>query len=600
MAPQSIEPTESRERRPWIHPGFPVAADPNEVPLRSFVGVWGRMHPSTTHAARKGCVTGFVFLAVIAILPNLIVAGALQFAGLTPIFILMIAALTIAGFGSLSEVILANYPGPLATREKRIGMRLLLLALFLMTWAGLRPYGTELVATLAHSELVEEARRRAVDRVLAGQSTLSSLSQEAFEDSARHLASTAIWRYWLLVAALALLFSAASLHHEWKQRVSGRKLDPGLLPATADKPLTTVAHVSDLHLTPPGLALVAGGPSGNEAFERVWHEARPALQSADHILVTGDLTDTGAGEEWSMFMRFIADFPPEKFIILPGNHDVNIIDRSKWYVEGESGFRRTVRLLRMIAAVDAVQGERALLVVGRGIVTLASHLDPYREVLAEFAVRPHRLRKHLKPVKAREAFNGPRRRPDIAYSLVAMLWEEIFPHAIEDPTTQLVFFVVNSNKLAGDIVSNAFGEVDEPQLARLKELFDRYGSWSKVILIHHHLALPPFHETLLNAFFARLMVLINAGDVLSLLMGRHEIAVFHGHRHVGFRGTIEGSIQVIAAPSTSLGDEATGEPPCVQYYDLHRSPAGGTVVVTSSRRMVSTRLVPFASPEEEH
>jgi 3',5'-cyclic AMP phosphodiesterase CpdA len=572
---------DSPPRREWIGPGFPMPPDPNAIGMLRFAGVRRPIQPSTVHVVRKGCVICCLVPAAAAALPTIVVGGLVKFNGLMPMFALVLAAWITIAVQGLTDLVAANHPGPLASRRRRLVARLLLLATFLAPWAALEPMAKRFVASVADDDLRSLALQRAADRMLAHRGGLDLFSDDAIEKSARRLADTATRRFWLLVASLVVLGSAHRILREWKQLSAGRKLDAGLI-ATGEECVTRVArvaHLSDLHLTTAGARLVSGGPSANAQLQGVWRESLAALVRADHVLVTGDLTDSGAGEEWEQFMDLARQLPRGKLIILPGNHDVNIVDQSKWQLEGESGFRQTVRLLRTIVALDAIQGERALLLAGGQLVILERHLDPYRKLLADFVARPHRMVRRLDATEVPQAFASSSPPLDLAYSVVPMLWKEIFPQAIEDRPARLVFLVVDSNALAGDIVRNALGAVDPAQLARLQALIGRYDGWSKVLLLHHHLALPPFDELAIQAVFAKLMVLVNAGEVISLLLQGPEVAVFHGHRHIGFRGTIGGSLQIIAAPSTSLGDEMSRDRPRLHLYDLNRSPAGGTIVV---------------------
>ena len=56
------------------------------------------------------------------------------------------------------------------------------------------------------------------------------------------------------------------------------------------------------------------------------HAARPL----DLVLITGDMTDAGRSAEWAEFFDIVAGHPDlaERMLILPGNHDVNIVDRA--------------------------------------------------------------------------------------------------------------------------------------------------------------------------------------------------------------------------------------------------------------------------------
>jgi len=146
-----------------------------------------------------------------------------------------------------------------------------------------------------------------------------------------------------------------------------------------------IAHLSDLHVVGEryGLRMEAGtrGPSGNgrlaEAFRRLnaMHAARPL----DRVLITGDITDAGTRAEWVEFLAAVQRWPDlrDRLLFLPGNHDVNTVDRTNpgrldlpWSVAG------ALRKLRIVLALDAVQGARVRL-VDRRSGALGARLEEY-------------------------------------------------------------------------------------------------------------------------------------------------------------------------------------------------------------------------------
>ena len=50
----------------------------------------------------------------------------------------------------------------------------------------------------------------------------------------------------------------------------------------------------------------------------------------DAILITGDMTDAGRSSEWADFMDAVSRHPrlAERMLMIPGNHDLNIVDRA--------------------------------------------------------------------------------------------------------------------------------------------------------------------------------------------------------------------------------------------------------------------------------
>ena len=94
--------------------------------------------------------------------------------------------------------------------------------------------------------------------------------------------------------------------------------------------------MSDIHTVGEryGFRIESGrsGPRGNERLRETLarlHEIH-AAHPLDVILITGDLTDAGRSAEWAEFFAAFAAYPQlaELVVALPGNHDVNVVDRA--------------------------------------------------------------------------------------------------------------------------------------------------------------------------------------------------------------------------------------------------------------------------------
>ena len=79
----------------------------------------------------------------------------------------------------------------------------------------------------------------------------------------------------------------------------------------------------------------AGGPdraamTGSALLAAHWSsDARS--EPLDSILITGDMTDAGRSSEWAEFFDAVAPLSvssPTRMLILPGNHDLNVVDRA--------------------------------------------------------------------------------------------------------------------------------------------------------------------------------------------------------------------------------------------------------------------------------
>src|SRR5262249_46193114 len=128
-----------------------------------------------------------------------------------------------------------------------------------------------------------------------------------------------------------------------------------------------VAHLSDLHVVGEryGFRIESGrsGPRGNERVDRVLAEIETlhSAQPLDLILISGDVTDAGRSTEWAEFLDVLARYPAiaARTVVLPGNHDLNIVDRSnpaRLALPFSPGKR--LRQVRTLSAMAAVQGDR--------------------------------------------------------------------------------------------------------------------------------------------------------------------------------------------------------------------------------------------------
>src|SRR5262249_14347405 len=168
-------------------------------------------------------------------------------------------------------------------------------------------------------------------------------------------------------------------------------------PSPLDGTTWRVAHLSDLHVVGEryGFRIESGrsGPCGNERIWRVFArlDAIHAERPIDLILITGDLTDSGRSAEWVEFLAALARFPrlAAKTLILPGNHDVNVVDRTNpARLDLPTSPGKCLRQMRALSAIAAVQGDRIRVVdskTGQLGHTLSDALAPYRDAITAFA-----------------------------------------------------------------------------------------------------------------------------------------------------------------------------------------------------------------------
>jgi Calcineurin-like phosphoesterase len=306
-----------------------------------------------------------------------------------------------------------------------------------------------------------------------------------------------------------------------------------------------VAHLSDIHIVGEryGFRIESGrgGPRGNERLRRVIsrleeaHAARPL----DLVLVTGDMTDAGRSAEWAEFFDLVSGSPDlaERMLILPGNHDVNIVDRSNpARLDLPFSPAKSLRKMRALSAIAAMGGDRLRVISAAGAdpgLTLKAALEPHREAIETFADQGGlRLSNRL-----------------------ARLWDEVFP-MIAPPfeADGLGVAILNSNADTNFSFTNALGMIPADQAGRLTAALDNHPKARWIVALHHHLIEYPMPVT---AFSERIgTALINGSwfqRVLKPYAGR--VVVMHGHRHVDWIGAC-GKLKIVSAPSPVMAPQS--------------------------------------------
>jgi hypothetical protein len=318
-----------------------------------------------------------------------------------------------------------------------------------------------------------------------------------------------------------------------------------------------VAHLSDLHVVGEryGFRIESGrgGPRGNERLERVMARlaAVHAADALDLVLVSGDMTDAGRATEWAEFFDAVARHPAlaERMIVLPGNHDVNIVDRAnpaRLDLPFSPGKR--LRQMRTLAAMAAVQGDRVRVVdeLGKPATTLNQALAPHRSRIAAFADR-----------------GGLRRGAGLGH-----LFDDQFPMILPpDAADGLGVAILNSNAETHFSFTNALGLVSFEQAHRLAAAVGEFPKARWIVAMHHHLMEYPMPV----AFSERVGTALVNGSwfVRKLRPFAARIVVMHGHRHKDWIGAC-GAMKIVSAPSPVMGatDEAS------THFHIHTLAAG--------------------------
>jgi hypothetical protein len=324
-------------------------------------------------------------------------------------------------------------------------------------------------------------------------------------------------------------------------------------------PTWRIAHLSDIHLVGEryGFRIESGrrGPRGNDRFARILDriEAIHRTRPLDIILITGDMTDAGIATEWAQFLDTVELHPAlaERMLILPGNHDLNIVDRlNPARLDLPFSPIKRLRQMRTLSAIAAIHGHRVRVVDASAPTldrTLAEALEPHREWIAEFAD------------------TGSLR---LSIGL-GELWDNQFPLILPPAEANgLGVAILNSNAETHFSFTNALGMVSVEQTRRLLAVVDRFPNAHWIIALHHHLVEYPMSVA---KFSERIgTALINGSWFIRKLKPLAPRAiVMHGHRHIDWIGAC-GKLKIVSAPSPVMGatDAVT------TYFHIHTLTAG--------------------------
>jgi hypothetical protein len=299
-----------------------------------------------------------------------------------------------------------------------------------------------------------------------------------------------------------------------------------------------VVHLSDIHVVGEryGFRIESGrsGPRGNDRLRRLLGqlETLDAEKPFDVVLITGDMTDAGISSEWAEVLDALAAHPSlaRRVLMLPGNHDLNIVDRSNpARMDLPTSPDRRLRQLRTLSAMNAVHGDRVRVVdrvKQRLGVTLAEFLKPHRTAIARFA-------DVARPVLSKE---------------IPELWANAFPMIVlPDGEAGLGIILLNSNADTHFSFTNALGMVSAEQMRAFDLACAQYPRAAWIVALHHHLMEYPWAAKQLSMRIGT--ALINGNwFVRSLKPLTGRAVLMHGHRHVDWIGECAG-LPIVSAPS---------------------------------------------------
>ena len=358
-------------------------------------------------------------------------------------------------------------------------------------------------------------------------------------------------------------------------KFTGPALDwtPNPMPAATRS--VRVAHMSDLHVVGEryGFRMESGtrGPRGNRCFRNALRKlaAMDRATPLDRIVVTGDVTDAGTRAEWAEFLDILRGFPEigSRLSFVPGNHDINIVDRTNpARLDLPWSTSIALRKLRVVLALDDVQGERAHVVEPS-----SGDLGP---TLKEYLREGDRWRL-LRELADRGAIRG---RVE-----AARVWEAIFP--LVEPATDgdgYGLILLDSNAPSHLSLTNALGVISTPQLNRLTSMLRRNPDRAWIILLHHQVVEYPVASISLRDRIG--LALVNAPALLAAIAPyTSRIVILHGHRHRDWIGICR-NVVLASAPSVTMGSE-TEKYVGSFHVDEFSLGAGGQIRLNSTCRV---------------
>jgi Calcineurin-like phosphoesterase len=374
------------------------------------------------------------------------------------------------------------------------------------------------------------------------------------------------------VVVVCAYLAAASLIWGFADALMDQPINLGAFDASSGGPTWRIAHLSDIHLVGDqyGFRIESGrrGPRGNGRFTRILDniEAIHRTRPLDLVLISGDMTDAGLATEWAAFLDAVERHPAlaERMLILPGNHDLNIVDRlNPARLDLPFSPIKRLRQMRALSAIAAIQGHRVRVVdrsSGKLDRTLAQALEPHRTRIADFAdTGSLRLSMGL-----------------------GQLWDDQFPLILPPAEADgLGVAILNSNAETHFSFTNALGMVSVEQTRKLSAAVERFPQAHWIVALHHHLVEYPMSVA---KFSERIgTALINGSWFIRKLRSLAPRAIImHGHRHIDWIGAC-GELKIVSAPSPVMG--STDEAPT--YFHIHTltTGPGGRVCLLAPERV---------------
>jgi 3',5'-cyclic-AMP phosphodiesterase len=291
-----------------------------------------------------------------------------------------------------------------------------------------------------------------------------------------------------------------------------------------------IAHISDLHCKPTHLF--------RSRFRKLLQSIRE--RNIDHLIITGDLTDSGREDEYDTVIRLLDEYEflsGNDLTVVPGNHDLfpSVYQSFTFRLSTlREEFRRepvriTKELYRVMRAYRKFTAEKYRDALHYFVTCFRSTFDAARAIgMDDSAGFPYI--KHLNDeyalVLLESNFVSPRIKTALPVALVKYF------------LTRNMFSVTDS-----PICSN--GWVDT-RLLKQAMLHPEMKTKKIIVLLHHYLYSAEQERRYMNMSFGRTMSMINLQEFLSVLGDGRIDLLLHGHWHVTEEYTIHnGTLRVL-------------------------------------------------------
>lgn len=374
---------------------------------------------------------------------------------------------------------------------------------------------------------------------------------------------------------------------------------------TNSAPVLAIAHLSDSHI-PEGLTME--GELGAEDVSRALAAAVSwAHPRSNFLFFTGDATDTGSEGEWARFQRICEDsgIDRKKLLLIPGNHDISLeTGFSPLNRNITEGFERRCLNYVKNTIVDCppswefIYGNRSYKIQRYFDGIFSSYLKDYHQYPPRVEVLPAKpiskwyLQAQEKLIESAKKFerNGfcwPTESKPLVSDLMEILFPIVFFH-----NDDFVIIGLNSNTEGSyGVIDGAFGKLGGEQIRKLAAILEAAKARKILILVHHHVGIPKriVAEFGKSGFQLKFLQLRDAKKLLKLA-DKHDVTIFHGHKHVAYTAMHNNTV-IVSAGSICYGDIASGRDAATIFAIPTRGPIERSASCNFSTKVAASSLV---------